>query len=372
MCVHVHEARKLEKKGLFGKADPYVLITLGNAKAKTKTVSNNQSPVWDSLLRVGVDNPDAKDVILLEVFDDDIGKDDALGFVKIPIKDIYQGFDESKKWYSLEKCKSGEICVSISFTNEQFVDENVILTKHEPRQRSRSSSSPSSSSSSSSSEEEDERSDIKQLNNKLITYIDRVRMLQAGMVRPVNPETDAREELDRMRSSYEEELGVWRSKFTRAEVERETKEQEERRLEEELGRVKELLGQTSDELSKERSEMSDMRARTEVRESELLFRIRALEEDLESLRARSGESLAITDMAVNSEFENRWERSDVTRSDIYFRLKSELKKLRKKYEKETENSKREFMNVHSKQVGFVLTVNIFNSFNLRFLLYKTH
>ena len=131
MCVHVHEARKLEKKGLFGKADPYVLITLGNAKAKTKTVSNNQSPVWDSLLRVGVDNPDAKDVILLEVFDDDIGKDDALGFVKIPIKDIYQGFDESKKWYSLEKCKSGEICVSISFTNEQFVDENVILTKQD-------------------------------------------------------------------------------------------------------------------------------------------------------------------------------------------------------------------------------------------------
>ena len=33
------------------------------------------------------------------------------------------------------------------------------------------------------------------------------------------------------------------------------------------------------------------------------------------------------------------------------RLKSELKKLRKKYEKETEISKREFMHVHSKQVN---------------------
>ena len=35
------------------------------------------------------------------------------------------------------------------------------------------------------------------------------------------------------------------------------------------------------------------------------------------------------------------------------RLKDELKKLRKKYEKETENSKREFMHVHSKQVGYI-------------------
>ena len=335
VSVHVHEARKLEKKGLFGKADPYVLVTLGDVKAKTKTVSNNQSPVWDSLLRVGVDNPDARDVILLEVFDDDVGKDDALGFVKIPIKDVYQGVDLSQKWYPLEKCKSGEICVSISFSHEHFADENnVILTNHVVRQRSRSSSS---SSSSSSEEEEDGRSDIKQLNNKLITYIDRVRMLQAGMVRSQgSPEAESREELDRLRSSYEEELSLWRSKFTQAEVERERRGAEERRLEEELERVKNMLEQTSEELSSERSELSDIRARTEVREKELMFRIKALEADLEWLRNKGSESVTITDLTVNSEFEHR--------------LKDELKKLRKKYEKETENSKREFMHVHSKQV----------------------
>ena len=32
-------ARKLEKKGMFGKADPYVLVKLGVEKIKSKTVS---------------------------------------------------------------------------------------------------------------------------------------------------------------------------------------------------------------------------------------------------------------------------------------------------------------------------------------------
>ena len=48
-----------------------------------------------------------------------------------------------------------------------------------------------------------------------------------------------------------------------------------------------------------------MFSRTEVREKELMFRIKALEADLEWLRSRGSESVAITDLAVNSEFENR-------------------------------------------------------------------
>ena len=41
-------------------------------------------------------------------------------------------------------------------------------------------------------------------------------------------------------------------------------------------------------------------------------------------------------------------------------MKSELKKLRKKYEKETEKSKAEFMSVHSKKVFRKLTVFYFS------------
>ena len=88
LSVHIHEARKLEKKGVFGKvsgqsqhairsrdpvltshwqADPYVLITLGGTKTQTKTVANSQSPVWDFVARLGVDSPAAADTLLLQV-----------------------------------------------------------------------------------------------------------------------------------------------------------------------------------------------------------------------------------------------------------------------------------------------------------------
>ena len=52
-------------------------------------------------------------------------------------------------------------------------------------------------------------------------------------------------------------------------------------------------------------------SRTEVREAELLFRIKALEADLERLRSRGGDSMTITDLAVNSEFENRCEKTNL-------------------------------------------------------------
>ena len=40
-------ARDLEKDGLWGKADPYVLLKLGEQRAKSGTVGNTQDPVWN-------------------------------------------------------------------------------------------------------------------------------------------------------------------------------------------------------------------------------------------------------------------------------------------------------------------------------------
>ena len=100
-----------------------MLITLGGTKTQTKTVANSQSPVWDFVARLGVDSPAAADTLLLQVmisrytvsiistisiiqvYDDDIGKDDALGSVSIPVTEIYQGASFSRRWYPLEKCK---------------------------------------------------------------------------------------------------------------------------------------------------------------------------------------------------------------------------------------------------------------------------
>merc|ERR1711976_771835 len=45
--ITVFKAKDIEKKGMFGKADPYVKLTLDNQKAKSATVKNNHNPEWN-------------------------------------------------------------------------------------------------------------------------------------------------------------------------------------------------------------------------------------------------------------------------------------------------------------------------------------
>ena len=51
--------------------------------------------------------PGPTDQLVLEVFDDDIGRDDALGSVRVPVADVYRGAAVVRKWIPLEKCKTG-------------------------------------------------------------------------------------------------------------------------------------------------------------------------------------------------------------------------------------------------------------------------
>ena len=44
LLLTLHRARKLEKRGVFGKADPYCVLSLAGETARSNTVSNNQNP----------------------------------------------------------------------------------------------------------------------------------------------------------------------------------------------------------------------------------------------------------------------------------------------------------------------------------------
>ena len=286
VSLDIHEARKLEKKGLFGKADPYVVITLGQTKAKTKTINNNLNPVWNHSTRLYLIKTER---LVLEVFDDDIGKDDPLGTVSLDLQEVLSGVKVSRRWFPLEKCKSGEICVSLTF---------------EPKSPSNNQRSRSSSSSSSSSESEDEETDIKKLNNKLITYIDRVRMIQS--IRTDIPvQVDKEEEIQRLKREYENELSVWRHKFTQSEVERENNQNLERALREEMDQINSRLETCLQELRKERNELSEYQTKMTVRERELLFNIDNLERQLEFEKKRCQVDISMVDVAMKSEFEKR-------------------------------------------------------------------
>jgi len=114
VMITLHKARDLEKKGLFGKADPYAVINVGKETFKSKTIDNNHNPEWNFNIQFNI-NKETPDKISLEVFDEDIGKDDPLGQTTILLCEIINKRQILNKWIRLQQCKSGEVLFSAEF-----------------------------------------------------------------------------------------------------------------------------------------------------------------------------------------------------------------------------------------------------------------
>merc|ERR1711874_393091 len=115
IMVTLHKARELEKKGRFGKADPYAVLNVGKDKFKSKTINNNHNPEWNFDIKFDIDQETAEE-ISLEVFDEDmIGKDDPLGQTKLHLIQIVNQRKIVNNWIPLQQCKSGEVLFSTEF-----------------------------------------------------------------------------------------------------------------------------------------------------------------------------------------------------------------------------------------------------------------
>merc|ERR1712128_70584 len=114
LLLTVFKARDIEKKGNFGKADPYVQITLDKQKAKSATVKNNHNPEWNFKAAFDI-NESTTENITIAVFDDDFGKDDSLGNAIVDISKVQEQKQLLNQWIPLEKCKSGEVLISAEF-----------------------------------------------------------------------------------------------------------------------------------------------------------------------------------------------------------------------------------------------------------------
>merc|ERR1712066_697464 len=117
------KARDIEKKGMFGKADPYVIMTHGDQKAKSKTIKNNYNPEWEFNAKFNI-KKDAAEGIKISIFDDDIGKDDALGMKVLDIGSVQDYQQLKNRWIPLENCKSGEVLVSAEFTPQALLEKS--------------------------------------------------------------------------------------------------------------------------------------------------------------------------------------------------------------------------------------------------------
>merc|ERR1739838_994576 len=122
LLLTIFKVRDIEKKGNFGKADPYVKITLDKQKAKSATVKNNHNPEWNFKAAFGVDQ-NTTEGINIEVFDDDFGKDDSLGSTFIDISKVQEHHQFLSQWIPLQKCKSGEVFLSVEFIPLSMVQQ---------------------------------------------------------------------------------------------------------------------------------------------------------------------------------------------------------------------------------------------------------
>merc|ERR1712106_844286 len=129
VVITVYKARDIEKKGMFGKADPYVKMTLGKQKAKSGTVKNNHNPEWNFKAIFDVDQ-NSSEGINIEVFDDDFGKDDSLGSTLLDISKVQEHHQLLNQWIPLEKCKSGAVLLSAEFIPVEKVKQQIEADKN--------------------------------------------------------------------------------------------------------------------------------------------------------------------------------------------------------------------------------------------------
>ena len=112
IVMNIKKARNLQKKGIMGKPDPYVQITYDKMESKSKTVKNSYKPEWKYMETLKISN-DSPDNILIEVLDEDIGKDDNMGNLSLSVLDLIEKQSLVNQWMPLSDCMSGEILISV-------------------------------------------------------------------------------------------------------------------------------------------------------------------------------------------------------------------------------------------------------------------
>merc|ERR1711974_291965 len=115
--VLVVGARNLEKSGMFGKADPYIVVSHKDKKKTSATINNDLNPQWN-FENTFVVSKSSKETLRFEVYDKDmVTKDDLMGTAEISITDAAQM--KEGLWTPLQGCKSGELFVSVEIYQQK-------------------------------------------------------------------------------------------------------------------------------------------------------------------------------------------------------------------------------------------------------------
>jgi len=107
IVIRVLEAYGLAKSDLLTQSDPLVVAKFRGLRlksARTTAIKNTNNPVWNQELSLHPKRVD--DILLLKVYDKDIGKNDLLGYAEVPLS-TYFGSGLQDMWLQLVKKRGG-------------------------------------------------------------------------------------------------------------------------------------------------------------------------------------------------------------------------------------------------------------------------
>ncbi|KAA6387445.1 MAG: hypothetical protein EZS28_017028 [Streblomastix strix] len=119
--AHIYQARNLPAADDEGTSDPYVVISYGGQKAKTKTIEKTLFPCWYETLTLDVDIPDDATIaapLIVMIYDwDSVGSDDFIGRIEVPFSQMTRQIAPEPKWHELYvgdvvEGKEGELLAS--------------------------------------------------------------------------------------------------------------------------------------------------------------------------------------------------------------------------------------------------------------------
>ncbi|KAJ1489818.1 C2 domain-containing protein, partial [Baffinella frigidus] len=98
--ITVHSAQNLPKVDTFGSIDPYVAVLFGSTDQRTRTVKNDMAPIFDETFDISLAG-DAKEVVLVLYDWERVGKDRAIGEIRLPVRWLAEQGSLSRQSYGL-------------------------------------------------------------------------------------------------------------------------------------------------------------------------------------------------------------------------------------------------------------------------------
>merc|ERR1711874_919792 len=121
--VIVFKGSELVNKDIIGKSDPFLKIKFRDQELKSQKVRNSLEPEWNFSANLIISSSKENSDIVIEVYDDDFGKENFIGSYTFPLNQAILDTDKEASWNNLVGCKTGKISFSTFYLPDDIQDK---------------------------------------------------------------------------------------------------------------------------------------------------------------------------------------------------------------------------------------------------------